>query len=199
MLFRSGDGVQDAFAGDDRVRVISVHEDGRWPFTGTYGDRGEGNAWNIPVPPGFNDTEMAFVVDKALAPLAAAVRPQALVLQGGADALGDDPLSKLALSNRALWSAVAALKSIAPRLLVLGGGGYNPWSVARAWTGVWAILNDFAAPDTLPAEAEAVLRALTWSRSDGRNPPAHWFTTLADEPRPGPVRDAVRHAVAAVR
>lgn len=192
-----GDGVQDAFAGDDRVRVISVHEAGRWPFTGGGGDRGGGNAWNIPVPPGFNDSEMAFVVEEALAPLAAAVRPQALVLQGGADALADDPLSKLALSNRALWAAVAALKDIAPRLLVLGGGGYNPWSVARAWAGVWAILNDIAAPDALPPDAEAVLRALTWSRSDGRNPPAHWFTTLADPPRSGPVRDEVRAAVAA--
>jgi acetoin utilization protein AcuC len=42
------------------------------------------------------------------------------------------------------------------------------------------------------AEAEAVLRALTWSRAAGRNPPDHWFTTLGDERRPGPVRDAVK-------
>jgi len=194
-----GDGVQDAFAGDGRVRVISVHEARRWPFTGKGDDRGGGDAWNIPVPPGFNDSEMAFVVEEALVPLATSIRPQALVVQAGADALLDDPLSKLALSNRALWAAVAALKDIAPRLLVLGGGGYNPWSVARAWTGVWAILNEIAMPDALPPEAEAVLRALTWSRSDGRNPPQHWFTTLADAPRPGPVREEVRQAVAALR
>jgi acetoin utilization protein AcuC len=37
-----------------------------------------------------------------------------------------------------------------------------------------------------------VLRALAWSRSQGRNPPEHWFTTLADPPRAGPVRDEVR-------
>lgn len=192
-----GDGVQDAFADDDRVRVISVHEAGRWPFTGKSGDRAGGNAFNIPVPPGFNDSEMALVVEEALAPLAAAIRPQALVVQGGADALADDPLSKLALSNRALWDAVAALRGIAPRLLMLGGGGYNPWSVARAWTGVWATLNGIAIPELLPAPAEAVLRGLTWSRSDGRNPPAHWFTTLADARRPGPVRAEVRAAITA--
>lgn len=190
-----GDGVQDAFAGDDRVRVISVHEAGRWPHSGKAGDRGDGNAFNIPVPSGFNDSEMAYVVGEALVPLAAAIRPQALVLQGGADALADDPLSKLGLSNRAHWAAVAALRDIAPRLLMLGGGGYNPWSVARAWTGVWATLNDLPVPDILPPGAEAVLRGLSWTRSEGRNPPAHWFTTLADAPRPGPIREEVRVAV----
>ncbi|MCC7047264.1 MAG: acetoin utilization protein AcuC [Alphaproteobacteria bacterium] len=188
-----GDGVQDAFADEPRVRVISVHEEGRWPFTGGTADRGGGNARNIPVPPGFNDSEMAFVVDQALVPLAAAPGPQALVLQCGADALQDDPLSKLGLSNRAIWYAVERLRPIAPRLLVLGGGGYNPWSVARCWAGVWAILNDCDIPDdAIPPAAEAILRGLTWSRSEGRNPPARWFTSLADPPRPGPVRDEVR-------
>jgi acetoin utilization protein AcuC len=44
----------------------------------------------------------------------------------------------------------------------------------------------------LPPAAEAVLRGLRYSRAAGRNPPAHWFTTLRDAPRPGPVRDTVR-------
>jgi acetoin utilization protein AcuC len=48
----------------------------------------------------------------------------------------------------------------------------------------------------LPPAAEAVLRGLSWSRSGGRNPPSHWFTTLADPSRPGPVRAEVRAAVA---
>jgi acetoin utilization protein AcuC len=192
------DGVQDAFADEPQVRVVSVHEQDRWPFTGASADRGGGNARNIPVPPGFNDTEMAFVVEEALVPLACELRPQALVIQCGADALDEDPLSKLALSNRALWHAVARLKRVAPRLLVLGGGGYNPWAVARCWAGVWAVLDDRAVPEgRLPAAGEAVLRGLAWTRSQGRDPPEHWFTTLADPPRPGPVRAAVGRAVEA--
>jgi acetoin utilization protein AcuC len=75
---------------------------------------------------------------------------------------------------------------------VLGGGGYNPWSVARCWTGIWAVLNDIPVPDTLPEPAEAVLRALSWSRSAGRNPPERWFTMLADPPHRGPVRAEIR-------
>jgi hypothetical protein len=52
-----------------------------------------------------------------------------------------------------------------PRLLVLGGGGYNPWSVGRLWTGVWATLNGIEIPDRLPKEGEEVLRALRWDRA----------------------------------
>jgi acetoin utilization protein AcuC len=194
-----GDGVQAAFAADCRVLTVSLHEAGRWPMVrggaegeGTVHDRAGGWARNLPVPPGFHDGEMAFLLDRAILPLAESFRPDAVVVQGGADALDDDPQSRLALSNRALWGVVAAVKGLAPRLLVLGGGGYNPWSVARCWTGVWGLLNEREPPDRLPAPAESVLRALAWRHRDGRNPPERWFTTLADRPRTGPVRPDVR-------
>ena len=203
-----GDGVQDAFAGDPRVLTVSVHEADRWPMgkvagdaaprPGSAADRGGGNARNLPVPPGFNDGELAYVLEAAILPLADAFEPQAVVLQCGSDALLEDPLSRLALSNGALWRVVAAVAGLAPRVLVLGGGGYNPWSVGRCWAGVWATLNGFAVPERLPPAAEALLRALEWRHSRGRNPPEAWFTTLADPPRPGPIRAEVREVVAAV-
>ena len=85
-----------------------------------------------------------------------------------------------------------AVRHLAPRLIVTGGGGYNPWSVARCWAGVWATLADFAIPGEVPTEAEAVLRALRYNRAAGRNPPQHWFTTLRDVPREGIVRPEIR-------
>lgn len=197
-----GDGVQDAFHGDHRVMTVSLHEEGRWPMaangTGGRGDWGGGNARNIPVPAEFNDSEMDFVLETAILPLLSDFEPEAVVLQGGADGLAEDPLSRLALSNQALWRVVEAVKPHAPRFLALGGGGYNPWAVARCWTGVWAILDGHDVPDHLPAGAEAVLRALRWRHSMGRNPPSAWFTTLADAPRPGPIREEVRESVRAV-
>jgi acetoin utilization protein AcuC len=119
------------------------------------------------------------------------------MLQCGADALEEDPLSRLALSNNAHRAVVAALQGLAPRLIILGGGGYNPWSVARCWAGVWGALNGLALPERLPDAAEAVLRGLTYHRAAGRSPPEHWFTTIADAPRPGVVRAVVRRAAAA--
>ncbi len=197
-----GDGVQDAFHDDARIFTLSIHEEARWPFTGGSDDRAGGHAANIPVPAGFNDTEMAWVLHHAILPLVDRLRPQAIMLQCGADALEEDPLAKLSLSNNAHRAVVAALMGRAPRLIVLGGGGYNPWSVARCWAGVWGVLAGHAMPERLPPAAEAVLRGLSdqpamAARAAWRDPPEHWFTTLVDAPRPGVVRAAVRRAAAA--
>ena len=211
-----GDGVQAAFADDRRVLTVSIHEAGRWPMRrrapgggpgrargaeaaadrpepGSVDDRAGGLARNLPVPPGFNDDEMAFLLEAAVLPLAEAFAPQAVVMQGGADALADDPQSRLALSNLALWRVAAAMRDLTPRLLLLGGGGYNPWAVGRCWAGFWGVLNGCEAPEPLPAGAEAVLRALSWGHRRGRRPPEPWFTSLADAPRPGPIRPEVRN------
>ncbi|RJF85135.1 acetoin utilization protein AcuC [Azospirillum cavernae] len=193
-----GDGVEEAFADDDRVLTISVHEDGRWPYTGKAEDRAGGMARNLPMPPGFNDSEMAYAMREAILPLGRAFAPQILMIQTGADALAEDPLSRLELSNRALWDAVADLLPLAPKTLVVGGGGYNPWSVGRCWAGIWAVLNGVNPMTPLTPEAEAILRGLTWQRAAGRNPPERWFTTLADDRRPGPVREEVRRVVGMV-
>jgi acetoin utilization protein AcuC len=188
-----GDGVQDAFHDDPRVFTLSIHEAKRWPFTGLLDDRAGGHARNIPVPQGLNDSEMEWLLQHAILPVVHHLRPQAIMLQCGADALDEDPLAKLSLSNNAHWGVVRALAGQAPRLIVLGGGGYNPWSVGRCWAGVWGVLDGRAAPERLPAESEAVLRNLAFDRAVGRNPPEHWFTTLRDSPRRGPVRLEIRH------
>ncbi|MBM85480.1 MAG: acetoin utilization protein AcuC [Rhodospirillaceae bacterium] len=190
-----GDGVQDAFHDDDRVLTVSVHEMGRWPGTGALNDKAGGMARNIPVPPGFNDTELEAVVAEVVLPLGKAFGADAVVVQSGCDGLADDPQSKLMLSNGALARAVVQAASLAPRALVLGGGGYNPWAVARSWSVIWGKLNGFGLPETLSFAAEMVLRSLGWDNSRGRNPPEHWFTTLVDEANRGPVRSEVRHAI----
>jgi acetoin utilization protein AcuC len=188
------DGVEHAFAGDPETLLISVHEERRWPFTGALADDGGGNVLNLPVPRGMNDDEMAEIREALILPAVAGFAPDAVVLQCGADAVEEDPLSRLSLSNNAHRAVLRQLMALEPpRLLVLGGGGYNPWSVGRLWTGIWATLNRREIPDRLPGEGEEVLRGLRWENARaGRNPPEHWFTTLADPPRPGPVRQEVK-------
>lgn len=187
-----GDGVQDAFHDDGRVLTISVHETGRWPRTGPVEDRAGGTARNLPVPAGFNDTEMAYLLDDAILPLLEEFDPSVVVLQCGADALSDDPLSKLELSNNALWDVVEKLHRRPAPLLVLGGGGYNPWSLARCWAGVWAVLSAREIPTALPDAAAALLRNVEWRHRLARNPPDRCFETLRDSPNHGPIRDAVK-------
>ncbi len=187
------DGVAHAFSADPDVLLVSTHEENRWPRTGALTDAGAGAEFNLPLHAGVNDDEFALIRDRLILPAVSTFRPDALVIQCGADALADDPQSRLALSNRALWDAVAALLPLCDRVLVTGGGGYNPWSVARAWTGLWGVVAGHDLPASLPPEASAVLRALTWPQARrGHIAPDHWFTTLTDAPHHGPIRDVVR-------
>jgi acetoin utilization protein AcuC len=186
-----GDGVEAAFADDSEVLTISVHEAGRWPRTGVACDVARG-IWNFPVPAGFNDSEFSLLLTEKILPVMNAFRPDAIFLLPGADALADDPMAKLGLSNNAIWDAVRAVKGMAPRLVVGGGGGYNPYALARCWAGVWAVLNEIPIPDVLPPAALDVLRGVAYFRAAGRNPPAHWLNTLRDAPLPGAVRDEVK-------
>lgn len=191
------DGVEHGFAGDPDCLMISVHEENRWPRTGALEEDGGGNVFNLPVPRGLNDDEMALIRDHLILPRVQHFKADAIVVQCGADAVEEDPQSRLSVSNNAHWAILRGLLGMAPRLLVLGGGGYNPWSVGRLWTGVWATLNGFEIPERLPQDAEHVLRNLRFPNNRlGRNPPEHWFTTLRDQPRGGPIRDELRARVA---
>jgi acetoin utilization protein AcuC len=203
-----GDAVQQAFHDDNRVFILSVHEAGRWPMArdgdphhgfGGSRDRAGGTARNLPVPPGLNDSEMEMLVEDAILPLIVHFAPEAIIVQGGADGLADDLMTKLELSNQALWRAVASVKPLAPRLLVLGGGGYNPYATGRCWAGIWATLNGWAVPERLSESAEKILRDVRWRHRLGREPAKRWLTTLADPPRPGPVRSEVRRLAALAR
>lgn len=174
-----GDGVEIALADDARVMIASVHEAGRWPRTGNASDP---TRWlfNYPVAPGFNDSDFAGLMNADILPRLVAFDPDLVVVQCGADALSDDPLSGLSLTNESHARFVGSVMPLAPRLLVTGGGGYNPWTVARCWTRVWGVLNGVDPPAVLEPAAAAVLRDVSWRHSRGRNPPEAWFTTVAD-------------------
>ncbi len=182
------DGVEFAFNGSRCVRMISIHEARRWPFKGTLKDNAGGAAFNLSVQRNLNDSEFDAILLELILPATQTFNPQAIVLQCGSDSVAEDPLSRLTLSNNSHWKTVAVLRELSPRLLVLGGGGYNPWSVARLWTGVWATLCEKAIPNELDPDTISVLRDLTWHRAAGRNPPEHWLTTLRDDENRGPVR-----------
>jgi len=190
-----GDGVQDAFVRDERVRTLSLHEQGRWPYSGEVSDTGAGRACNLPVPARINDSELRVLLEEVVLPLARMAAPQALVVTCGADALDGDPLSSMQLSNVALWSAVERLAALAPATVVLGGGGYNPWTLARYWSGLWGRLSGREIPRELPADALAILRGLRCDLIDDEDIRPEWLATLADRPNRGAARDEIRTLV----
>src|SRR3989442_4001070 len=152
-----GDGVQHAFYGDPDVLTISTHERGDYLFPGTGfveeagTGAGVGYSVNLPLEP-FTDSSVylpAFV--EVVTPLFRAFRSDVVVAQLGIDSHRTDPLTHLALDVQGFARAVARIAELAPRLLCLGGGGYDLPNVARAWTAAWAVLNGVELPAELPA------------------------------------------------
>ncbi|MEL6914185.1 MAG: acetoin utilization protein AcuC [Pseudomonadota bacterium] len=178
------DGVAHAFREDTDVLVFSVHEENRWPRTGAAGDRGPGTHINIPVKPGFDDAGLARIREEVALPAVRDFRPDAVVLQCGADGVTDDPQSRLGLTNNAHVAWVRAFLGLAPRTLITGGGGYNPWTVGRLWTALWGVASGQQVPERMPERAQEVMRGLSWKRAGKlRAPKTSWVETLLDAPQ----------------
>src|SRR6266550_2409671 len=155
-----GDGVQYAFYDDPSVLTISTHERGDYLFPGTgfVEEAGEGAgvgySVNLPLEP-FTDSSVYLpAFEQVVPPLFAAFRPDVVVAQLGIDSHRTDPLTHLAFDVQGFTRAVARIAELAPRLVCLGGGGYDLPNVARAWTAAWAVLNGVELPAELPASFE---------------------------------------------
>ena len=192
-----GDGVEIAFFEEPRVTTLSIHEDYRWPYSGSTSYPRE-KAFNLPVPREFNDSEFEYAMENAVLPLADRAHAEALVVCCGADCLAGDPLSTMMLSNGALWRAVDQLLALGLPTVILGGGGYNPWTVTRYWTGLWGRINGQEIPETLPQQAVDLLRGMECDLVDEEDVDVSWYNTLADSPNTGPVRGSVMSLAAGI-
>ena len=184
------DGVTAAFPEDENLFIVSAHEDKRWPFTGGADENIADRFLNIPLPSKCNDTEYLFIFEKLVFPLLERFQPEALIIQGGADALEDDPMSRLSLSNQVLWKILDILLGQSQRVILTGGGGYNPWTVSRLWTGFWALMSGRLIPENLPSEAISLLKSLSWQRQT--KPKECLLNSILDTPMEGQLRSEVR-------
>lgn len=193
-----GDGVEDAFYEEPRVTTVSIHEQHRWPFSGTHSHPHAG-AFNFSVPREFNDSEFDYLMRNAVLPLCEAATVDALVICCGADCLAGDPLSHMELSNVALWNAVDELIALGKTTIVLGGGGYNPWTVTRYWAGMWGRISGQDMPESLSPEARAFMARMECDLIDEEDIEDEWLTTMADTPYPGSVRDEIKSLAANIQ
>jgi len=150
--------VQNAFYDSDRVLTISLHEGPSFLFPGTGAvdevgrDSGRGCAINVPFPPYTNDEVYMWALEQIVPEAIDLFGPDIVVLQAGIDTHFDDPLTHLNLSTHGYVSALRKIMNLAPRLVVLGGGGYAIAVVARAWTLAYATLlgREADLPNNLP-------------------------------------------------
>ena len=177
-----GDGVEAAFVNDERTLCISVHEQARWPHTGQHH---LAHALNFPVRRGFDDEDLEQLMNSAVLPALSRFQPDALVITCGADVLAGDPLSGMQLSNVALWNAVGNTAAHSPRTVVLGGGGYNPWTTVRCWSGLWGYLNNRNMPVGLPPRVRSILARFECDLVDDDERKEEWIDRLDDTPTVG--------------
>jgi len=151
-----GDGVQEAFYGDNRVLTISVHESGQYlfPGTGAVAESGEGAgrgcSVNLPLFPYTGDDVYLDAFKQVVPPLVRAFAPDVLVTQLGIDSYHSDPLTHLQVTTEGYIEAVRELAGLGLPWLALGGGGYDVTAVARAWTLAYGGMLDIEWPDRLP-------------------------------------------------
>ncbi|MBN1664733.1 MAG: acetoin utilization protein AcuC [Deltaproteobacteria bacterium] len=141
-----GNGVQEAFYEDRRVLTISLHESGEslYPWGGFVDETGSGDGKgfnvNIPFHAGTDDAIYLAAFDAVVPPLISAFRPDILFIECGGDAHKDDPLAHLNLTSRSYETVLKALKSLCPRIMATGGGGYDVHKTAAVWALTWAAL-----------------------------------------------------------
>jgi acetoin utilization deacetylase AcuC-like enzyme len=131
-----GNGTQDIFWRDDRVLVVSLHQDGNYPLhSGPLTDvgeaAGEGYTINVPLPPGSGSGAYRAAFERVVLPALDAFKPDMIFVSAGYDAAFLDPLSAQMLGSddyRFFGEALAAAadRLCGGRLLALHEGGYSP-------------------------------------------------------------------------
>jgi len=146
-----GDGVFYAFENVPEVIIADIHQHPLtlYPGTGFEYETGkssaEGTKLNLPLAPGSGDEEFRTAFDKVIEFLSK-FSIDFIIWQAGADGLDEDPLTALSYTIKSHGYAAKALHKLAHekctgRLLMLGGGGYNPKGTASAWLEAIKILD----------------------------------------------------------
>jgi histone deacetylase HOS2 len=151
-----GDGVQEAFYLSNRVLTVSFHKYAAdfFPGTGNLSEiganLGKHFALNVPLHDGIDDESYISLFKAVMEPTITTFRPDAIVLQCGADSLGCDRLGTFNLSIAAHGECVRFIKTFGLPLIALGGGGYRQSSVARCWAYETGVLTGTELPVNLP-------------------------------------------------
>lgn len=150
-----GNGTQKAFYLDPEVLFVSIHQSPAYPGTGqlyeTGGGRGAGYNVNIPLPTGCGDDAYEAVFQEIIVPLAAAYRPEVVMVSAGHDTYHNDPLAGMLLSFHGFAGMARRVREIAEtycggRVVLFLEGGYHLQGQAEAVVTVLSELGKWGRP-----------------------------------------------------
>jgi len=122
-----GNGTQALVERDPTIRYVSMHQYPWYPGTGAEDERGVGNVFNVPRPPGLERRRYVQDLLAAVDAARAGWRPDLLLVSAGFDSLAGDPLGGFTLEPDDIATWTRALRErVAPSPVVgLLEGGYR--------------------------------------------------------------------------
>lgn len=148
-----GDGVEEAFYGNDRVLTCSFHKygDNYFPETGSLITTSN-KAINIPLQTGIDDISYEYIYTPIVTNAVRKFQPDVIVFQSGADSLGEDRLGVFNLSIKGHAHCLQVVKDLDIPTIVLGGGGYTIHNVSRCWAYETGVICGLEVPELVPED-----------------------------------------------
>jgi acetoin utilization deacetylase AcuC-like enzyme len=127
-----GNGTQALVERDERIRYVSLHQWPLYPGTGGEDERGVGNIFNIPRPPGLPRERYVSDLLRGVERAVQDWMPDVLLISAGFDALAGDPLAGLTLEPEDFATWVTEWRRLGVPMVSVLEGGYVPNRVAAA-------------------------------------------------------------------
>ena len=132
-----GNGSQACVEGDASILYASSHQSPCYPGTGEAAERGVGNVFNAPLPPGADGARFREAWAERLLPAIEAFAPGLIVISAGFDAHARDPLAQLRVREADFAWLTEALCALAERhakgrVVSLLEGGYDLEALAAS-------------------------------------------------------------------
>ena len=127
-----GNGTQAMVEADRRVRYVSLHQWPLYPGTGRAEERGVGNVFNVPRPPGLLREEYVRDLNEAVAQATDGWHPGLILLSAGFDAMAGDPLAGFTLEPEDYATWVRQWRQLGVPIASVLEGGYAPSRIRLA-------------------------------------------------------------------
>ena len=141
-----GNGTQALVQDDPSVRFVSLHQWPHYPGTGAAEERGVGNVFNVPRPPGLPRERYVSDLWDAVVTATDDWRPDFIVISAGYDGMRGDPLGGFTLEPEDFATVVTRLRERMPDtpIAAVMEGGYDPSRLAEGVAATVAALGQGA-------------------------------------------------------
>lgn len=127
-----GNGTQDLVGADAGIRYVSLHQWPLYPGTGRAEERGVGNVFNVPRPPGLSPGQYVDDLNDAVHRATDGWTPELFLISAGYDAMAGDPLAGFTLEPEDYGGWITGWRAMGVPIGAVLEGGYAPDRIRMA-------------------------------------------------------------------